>query len=157
MISTYTPPETYQQWLECFQYLQQHPLDSQMLGILANGRYIGQPAESYLVRLSDTVGRVLTCHCRRFLKQLDEAFADGEPDMAVLLALRLKKSIRKCLFYQALPFLSAEYVQTLDKGFGDQLNTFWDNFLKQLWRTARDSMDSRMEDVVLEMKRVKII
>lgn len=157
MISRYSPPETYQQWLACFQHLQQHPLDAQMLEVLSKGKYLGKPAEAFLVRLSDAVGIVITGYCRRFLRQVDMAFADGEPDVSVLLASRLRRNIRKCFFYRSLPFLETKYIQTLDSGFSRQLDSFWSNFLEELRKTARDSADSEMEDVYLEMKRIKIL
>ena len=157
MIAVYSPPETYQQWIDCFQYLQKHPFDRLMLDTLAEGSYIGQPAETYLARLSDTVGAVLTSHCRRFLRQVDEVLADGEPDMAILLASRLRRSLRKCFFYRSLPFLPTDYIQTLDQGFQAQLEFFWKNFLEHLWRCARESMDASLEELDLEMKRVRIV
>lgn len=157
MIDTYTPPKTYQQWLACFDQLQAHPGDRQMLETLARGEYLGQPAESFLVRLSETVGTVLTSLCRRFLRQLDEALADGEPDMVVLLASRLRKNISRCFFYRDLPFLSRAYIEELDRGFGEQLTFFWTNFLRELRRTARESMNPELEELVMEMKRIKIL
>ena len=156
MISRYTPPETYQQWLDCFAHLREHPLDGAMLDALAQGKYTGTPAETFLVRLSDAVGLAMTGYCKRFLRQLDQALEDGEPDLAVLLARRLQKHLRKCFFYRSLPFLPASYVQTLDGGFRVQLDTFWMNFLTQLGKSARESMDPGMEDLLLEMKRIRL-
>lgn len=155
MNSRYSPPETYQQWLAGFAYLQQHPLDHEMLDAFACGHYIGRPAEAFLVRLSDVVGIVITAHCRRFLRQMDEAFSDGEPDMVPLLASRLKRNLSKCFFFQTLSFLDPAYVQTLDDGFGRQLDSFWKNVLMELCRSARDSMDPRIEEVCFELKRMK--
>lgn len=156
MNSLYSPPETYQQWLTGFAHLQQHPLDHEMLDALACGRYIGRPAEAFLVRLSDVVGAVITAHCKRFLRQIDMAFSDEEPDMVPLLASRLKRNLSKCFFYRNLSFLDPAYVKTLDDGFCEQLEFFWKDVLTELRRSARDSMDSRMEDVCFEMKRIKI-
>lgn len=151
-----SPPASYQQWLDCFQHLQQRPHDRQMLDTLALGTYIGQPAETFLARLSDCVSLVLTAHCRRFLRQLDDALAEGEPDMAMLLAARFRKSLQACFFYRSLSFLRSDYVRTLDEGFGAQLDSFWQNFLEQLQKSVKDSMDPRMEDIMYEMKRLKL-
>lgn len=152
-----TPPETYAQWLDCFSYLREHPADREMLEAVAGGSYPGRPAESYLEHLSETVSQVLTALCRRFLRQLDQALADGEPDSAPLLARRFRAQIQRCFFYRTLPFLERQYIDTLDEGFCRQLEAFWSDFLAQLGKTVRDSMDPRMEDVLLEMKRIKIL
>lgn len=157
MSASYAPPETYQQWLACFEHLRQHPLDTQMLESLAQGRYLGQPTEGFLSRLSEAVSICITGFCRRFLRQFDLALADGEPDMAVLLASRLRRNIQKCFFYRTLPFLSPDYIQTLDDGLGEQLDFFWKNFLTELQRSAKDSNSVIMEDLCYEMKRVPIL
>ena len=127
MICPDRPPEAYQQWLECFEYLHQHPLDAQMLDTLSRGQYLGQPTESFLSRMSETVSFCISCYCRRFLRQLDLALADGEPDMAALLAGRLRRNIQQCFFSRCLGFLDPSYIQTLDQGFGEQLDFFWTN------------------------------
>lgn len=150
-------PRTYQQWLDCFAYLSAHPADREVLELAAGGQYPGKPAESFLVRLSDTVGTMLSFRCQQFLRQLDQALGDGEPDLAPLLAARLKKSLRLCLFYRSLPFLEERYVQELDRGFSVQLQNFWTNFLTQLKKIARDSDSPAMEDLLLEMSRIKIV
>lgn len=157
MISRYSPPETYQQWLECFQHLQQHPRDHEMLGVVSQGQYLGKPAEAFLVRLSETVGLVITDHCQRFLRQIDLAFEAGEPDMVLLLAQRLRKNLQKCFFYRSLPFLDDSYVQTLDDGFNRQLVLFWSSFVDQLRKSARESMDPGMEELYHGVKRMKIV
>ena len=131
-------------------------MDQQALDAIAKGRYMGQVAEAFLARLSDCVSHVLTAHCCLFLKQLDEALAEGEPDMALLLATRFRRNIQRCFFYRTLTFLSASYVKTLDQGFCNQLDAFWQDFLGQLLRSARESSDPRMEDVLLEMKRIRL-
>lgn len=152
----YSPPQTYQQWLSCFGHMEQHPHDMEMLAAMAQGRYMGQPAETFLARLSDTVSLMLTAHCRRFLRQLDEALADGEADTAVLLARRFRKKLEAYFFYRSLPFLAASYIQTLDNGFRLQLEAFWANFLLQLQKNCRESMSPQLEDAAYEMKRMKI-
>lgn len=157
MMEAYSPPETYQQWLACFQHLQLHPLDSKMLETMAQGSYLGKPAESFLVRLSETVGIVITGYCRRFLRQVDLALEDGEPDMVELLAVRLKRDIRKCFFYRSVSFLDSGYIHTLDTGFGDQLSAFWNQLLKELKKTAKDSANEELEDVYLALKRMKFL
>lgn len=157
MIAPCSPPETYQQWLNCFEYLRQHPLDRQVLEELSLGRYMGQPAEAFLVRLSDTVGLVITAYCRRFLRQVDIAFEDGEPDMVALLAARLKRNLQLCFFYRNLPFLEAGYIRTLDEGYIRQLEAFWKDFLAELQRTAKDSQNPHLEDTFFELKRMKLL
>ena len=157
MMNTYSPPETYQQWLECFRHLQEHPLDQEMLKNLSRGRYLGKPSESFLVRMSDTLSVVITLHCRRFLRQVDQALADGEADMIPLLASRLKRHLNHCFFYRDVSFLDVTYIQNLDRGFGRQLISFWQNFLAEMGKSARESMDAGLEDVYFELKRMKFI
>lgn len=149
-------PQTYQQWLECLQQLERQPWNRELLTLVRQGRYEGNPSETFLTRVSDSVSVMLSGCTRRFLRELDQALSDSEPDMAVLLAVRLRRNVEQCLFYRDLNFLSREYIQTLDEGFEGQLQAFWKDFLSQLNRSARDSMDPRFEDMVLELRRISI-
>ena len=157
MISQLDPPQTYRQWLDLMNHLQEHPLDTGALEVLARGSYLGNPAPAFLQRLSETVSLVLTRHTRRFLRQVDEALADGEPDMIPVLASRLKKSIQKCLFYRSLDFLDTEYVRSLDRGYREQLENFWNDLLRELTRSARETGSYELEDLVRELKRITIV
>lgn len=156
MITPGKAPETYQQWLDWMQYLQEHPTDREACETIVRGIMPSGASESFKSRLSDTVGKMLTFHCRTFLRQLDQALEDGEPDMALLLSSRFRKAVDRCSFYRQMAFLDAEYVRTLDEGFGKQISAFWADFLRQLRKTARESMDPAMEDLVLNLSRVKV-
>ena len=149
-------PQTYQQWLECLLQLEQQPWNRELLTLVRQGRYEGKPSESFLTRVSDSVSVMLSGCTRRFLRELDQALADGETDMAALLAVRLRRNATQCLFYRDLDFLRREYIQTLDEGFERQLKAFWKDFLSQLSRSARDSMDPGFEDMVQELRRISI-
>ena len=157
MIPKFDPPQTYRQWLDLMNHLQEHPLDTGALDALARGSYRGTPAPMFLQRLSQTVSLVLTRHTRRFLRQVDEAFADGEPDMVPVLAARLKQSVQKCLFYRHLDFLDTEYVRNLDRGYREQLESFWEKLLRELGKSARDTGSDELEDLVRELKRITIV
>lgn len=150
-------PQTYQGWMDCFARLEEHPWDKETLELVRRGSYMGKPSEQFLARLSDTVSRMLSGCTRRFLRDLDNALADNEPDMVPLLAARLRRAIRGCLFYRELAFLDRSYVRTLDAGFSGQLNSFWKDLLRQLFRAVRESGDPRLEDVVTQLRRMEIV
>lgn len=150
-------PQTYQQWLECLQQLEQQPWNRELLTQIRQGSYGANPSETFLTRISDSVSVMLSVCTRRFLRELDRALSDGEPDMAILLATRLRRNVAGCLFYRDLDFLSGAYVRTLDEGFENQLNAFWKDFLAQFNKSARDSMDPSMEDMALQLRRIRII
>lgn len=157
MSNRHAPPETYQQWLECFEHLNGHPLDAQMLEMLSQGTFLGEPTERFRSRLSDVVSMCMSAYCQRFLRMLDLALSEGEPDMATLLAGRFRRDIQRCFFYRSLAFLDGSFIQKLDQGYREQLNFFWKNFLNELQKSARDSNSPVMEDLYYEMKRVTIL
>ena len=150
-------PHTYQQWMDCFRCLEANPRDVAMLEQVRGGTYSGTPSELFLSRLSDTVSVMLSGCTRNFLQQLDQALADGEPDMAVLLAKRLRRQLRDSMFYRDLSFVSQTYIQTLDEGFACQLQAFWQDFLKKLNQSARESMDPRFEDMAQDLRRIRLV
>lgn len=151
------PPETYRQWLDCLRYLTEHPKDRRVLELVADGTLGGPPSEQFIARVSDTVSVLLTHCCRNFLRQLDEALADGDSDTVLTLAVRFRRNAHACLFYRKLAFLPEREVRILEDGFTEQLQSFWDNFLRQVRITARDSMDPSAEDMAYELGRLKIL
>ncbi len=157
MTSYTSPPETYHQWLDGFQYINGNPKDLAFLEVLAQGNYLGIPSESFLCHLSDAVSKVLSIRCRQFLRQTDCALIEGEPDIVPLLAMRFRRDLRKCFFYRSLSFLPEDYVGELDNGFQKQLLAFWTDFLSQLKKSAELSADFRLEDLHHELKRIYIV
>ncbi|MBQ9167947.1 MAG: hypothetical protein IJX67_06020 [Oscillospiraceae bacterium] len=151
------PPETYRQWLDCLQHLTEHPTDRRVLELIAGGTLGGPPSEQFIARVSDTVSTLLTHCCRDFLRRLDETLAEGDSDTVLTLAVRFRRNANACLFYRTLTFLPEPEVQMLEDGFTEQLQSFWNNFLRQVRITARDSMDPRTEDMAYELGRVKIL
>lgn len=157
MIVPIRAPETYQQWLEFLQYLQEHPGSTTACSLVNQGILTGSVSEAFKVRLSETVSIMLSYHCTRFLKQLDTALEDGEPDMAALLAQRLRRSMQQCLIYRDMPFLEAEFVENLDAGYRKQLCEFWETVLKQLRLLIRENDSPVLEDLIRELRRIHII
>lgn len=149
-------PETYQQWVDCFRALEDRPWDQETLELIRKGRYTGKASEIFLVRLSDTVGAMLSRCTQKFLHDLDAALSDGELDMAMPLAGRFQKNVRKCLIYRHMEFLEESYIKTLDEGFEKQLLSFWDHFMLQMNRSARENGDPQFEDMAQELRRVKM-
>ena len=152
-----TRPGTYQQWLDCLERLEQQPWDKEALALARQGTYTGTPSEAFLTRLSEAVSVMLSRCTQRFLRDLDRALADGDPDMASLLAVRFQAQLRNCFFYRELPFLKASYVRTLDQGFEAQLEAFWKDFLSKLKALEKETMDPQIEDMTMELRRIRII
>lgn len=150
-------PQTYQGWMDCFARLEAHPWDPEILAQVRRGSYMGKPSEQFLARLSDTVSRMLSKCTRRFLRDLDSALADNEPDMVPMLASRFRKRVKACLFYRELPFLEGKFIQTLDAGFSSQLQSFWKDLNREISRSARESGDPRLEDLAMALRRMKIL
>ncbi len=151
------PPETYQQWVSCMQYLAENPADQTAIDSAVQGKLAGRPGEAFLARLSDTVSAMLTWNCKRFLRQLDTVLATGEPEMAVVIAVRLRRNLHRCLLYRLLPFLDEDYCAALEAGFQRQLDAFWADVLRQLRRSAWDSGDPSLEDVAWELSRIHLM
>lgn len=157
MISSIHAPETYQQWVELLQYLREHPGSGTACSLAKQGTLTASPSEAFKVRLSETVSVMLSYRCTWFLKQLDDALEDGEPDQAALLAQRLRRSVQQCLIYRDMPFLEAELVESLDAGYRKQLLGFWENVLRQLRRMIRENDSPVLEDLIRELRRIHIM
>lgn len=151
------PPETYQQWMDCLRYLQEHPSDGTVCLLMQQGTLPAGASETFKARLSDTVSMMLSVHCRRFLRQVDQALSEGDGDMVPLLAKRFWRTVSNSLFYRRLAFLDGAFVALLEEGYTGQLRAFWKDFLRQLERDARESGNPELEDLVLEMKKIRTL
>ncbi len=148
---------TYQQWLDCFRRLEEKPWDQALLDSVTCATYQGKPSEMFLVRLSETVSKMLGLCMKWFLREIDRLLSENETDMATLVARRFRKRINGCFFYRNMEFLPASYIRTLDEGFEKQINAFWKDFLRQLDNSARTSMNPNVEEMAYELRRMKII
>lgn len=150
------PPETYSQWLEYLHSLRTHPENRQLLLLAADGKLRGPAPEQLAVQLSETVGILLTCCCRRFLRQTDQALAEGEAEMLPILAARFRRRLAECLLYRALPALGEARMAELEDGFARRIRSFWADYLRQLRRTACSSEEPALEDAALLLGRMDI-
>ena len=148
---------TYQQWIECFRRLEEKPWEQSVLDSVVCATYQGKPSDMFLVRLSDTVSKMLSVCTRWFLREVDRLLSENEIDMTTFLAKRFQKRINGCFFYRNMDFLPAAYIRTLDEGFVNQVEAFWKDFLRQLDTSARESMNPEVEDMAYELRRIKII
>lgn len=148
---------TYQQWIDCFRCLEEKPWEQSVLDSVANATYQGEPSDIFLVRLSDTVSKMLSVCMKWFLHEIDRLLSENEADMTTFVAKRFQKRIRGCFFYRDLRFLPESYVRTLDEGFENQIDAFWKDFLRQLELSARESMNPDVEEMAYELRRIKII
>ena len=55
-----------------------------------------------------------------------------------------------------MEFLEETYIKMLDEGFEKQLLSFWHHFMLQLDQSAKESGDPQLEDMALELRRVKM-
>lgn len=150
-------PRTYQQWTESLIYLQENPKDKMVLHLMAQGAYTDLVPENLKVRISQTVSTLLTHRFRRFLKTVDQALSEGDPEMIQVYAVRFRAEVSQCLFYRQLPFLDAGFVRELDSGYTGQIQAFWSDFLRQLKCDARDAMNTELEDLTRELSRKALI
>lgn len=150
-------PKTYQQWTQQLLYLQEHPKDKSALQLISQGHFSEPVSENLKERISQTVSVLLGHRFRNFLRSVDQALSDGEPEMVCIYASRFRTEVDQCLFYHRLEFLDAPFVQTLDSGYFEQIRSFWSGFLRQLRRTARDSMNPDLEDLSRKLGRKGLI
>ncbi len=150
-------PQNYQQWLDFFTYLYANPMNYKALDLVEEGTFNGDVSEEFLEELSKAVAMLLTVHCKRFLKKVDEAYIDNDFEFIAVLVVRLRQNIIRSLFYRKLNFLSREHIKSLDAGFHKQIDSFWINFMNELSKDFVQKASSESESLMLFVKRINLL
>lgn len=157
VVSVGAPPATYQEWLEHLDYIRNHPRDRARLRLLRKGTLIGgaQVMDLFLRRLDDAVGGALSRRISMFLEQVDRAFGEGDFEEVELLSIRFCSDASECFFFEALTCIPQPQREQFVRGFSEQLERFWSEFLRHLHREAEEaSGGAELEELVYRLRRL---
>ncbi len=152
-------PVNYQEWLEAFTYIRKHPTDRAGLKALGEGTInISNAAllDSFLTRMDETLSEVIACRIRAFLSDIDRLFEDFDYDGVGILGGRFVESISDCFFFQSLREIPLDNRRELAKGYGRQIEEFWNRFLAELRADADEKNDFYLDELVYQLSRLHI-
>lgn len=151
-----TTPETYGDWLKCFEILasgsvSQHFLDMIECGICPEYEHL---EERFLERLQYTVKEMLTRSVKRCNKNLNELLEDGDFSSMEVFLRRSYTEMDRCRFYRKITFLKGEFLNELDLQVVAEKTRYWSELKQYLTDIAEESGNSELYDTVYYMKRL---
>ncbi len=149
-------PQTYQQWLECFEMLSTGPVSGEYVESLKHGSCPGieKMTAKFDERLQETVNRMMnraTKHCTR---SLNEALEEGDFSYIEVILRRCRREIEHCRFYRELPFLQAEFRDRLDMQVVKETNRYWDRLKGYLAKLIEETESAELYDLLYYIKRL---
>jgi len=155
----FTPPTTYEDWLNCFDFLKQSSsVDSGVAMTIAKGSFInrGYIAGQFQQKLVETINEMLNKRTARFMKDLNMLISFNELSDIVPLFFRLRNEVNKCLFFTELIFLDANIKCELEQSVKTQMENFWNDTVMFLQRQALEYYNADLEDSLFLIHRIRL-
>ena len=109
------PPSTYQDWLDCFEFMKSNKIDQDIFSRVTAGTfdYEEKMKPGFQQHLLETVNFMLNKYSKRFSRNLNELVEFNEIADLPLLFQELKRDINYCLFFNDLDFLGEDFKNEL--------------------------------------------
>jgi len=124
------PPEVYQDWLALFVRVKnERNCPPEVFEALSRGSLTDltpMTEVSFKEQLLETVNKVLDRGAKRFVKDLNDSITFNDLCQVDILFIRLKKDVRKAMFFESLSFLGKDFVKELSDSLKKQMTEFWD-------------------------------
>ncbi len=154
------PPESYEEWLACFQRLQERPQDAGELCLrmrLGVFRGVDTPLlPVFQQRILECVNQMLDRTVSRFSIRCQEVLEEGDTAMLDLLFHRLARQIRLALFFRELDFLPDEFRQSTEFSLKERMSEFWKGVIRSLEREALENGSQPLEDALEALRRIRL-
>ena len=153
------PPTTYQDWLDCFDYLKLGAsADGEIISLIVKGVFYnkGFLESQFKQKLSEAVNDMLNNRICRFVKDLNLAISLNELSNIAQLFIKLRNEFGNCLFFMKLGFINADYKNELAESVKAQTAKFWDDTLLFLREQAMEHQNPDLEDSLFLIRRIAL-
>jgi len=152
-------PETYQQWLSCFEILKNTPFieDDYMEAISKGTLQNDSPfiTAQFQTKLVELVNELINNCITRFHKELGLLLSFGEfLDVAVLFS-KLQREIKKHLILTEIEFLDVTFASLLSTSMTTQIDAFLDDVVSILNEQAMEHENDDLLYTLLQIKRTR--
>lgn len=149
-------PNSYRQWMECFEYLSCKTVTEEYIESLKVGTCPGidHVINPFLERLGDTVNNMLNRCTKNCTKLLNEYLEDGDFSNLEVVLRRADKDLEKCRFYLNISFIPKTYVDELDKNTASEIKRYWKTMKEFFEEISEEAGSSELYDMVYYMNRL---
>lgn len=153
-------PNTYQEWLHCFDVLKQNAVNVRdMLDAIALGHFTGtdQTCSALQKQVVETVNAILDKSAKRFVKELNDCIVFNDFTEIEIIFRRLKRDVNgKAMFFDKMLFLPRSFRDELGQSVKTQMQMFWDETVTFLQRQSLECSNSELDDAVYLLKRIHL-
>ncbi len=149
-------PKTYQQWMECLDYLSKRNVTDEYIEGLRKGVCPGidKVMIQFLERVQDTVNLMLNRYTKNCTRLLNESLEQHDYSNIEVILYRNYKSMKRCRFYLNIRFIPETYVKELDQRTVSEINRFWNELVAALETMAEESGESNVYDIIYYTNRM---
>ena len=158
LINITAPPADYNGWVECLEALEDGIPDDNAEHMLSVGtcpEYSGIKPYFHL-RIENSVNAIINTCIKELRREVSRLTAEGDVRGLHIAFIRFSKRIRRCLFFNRIPFLDSGYKEELLIKTQDAVNAFWSDTLSSLQNDVRHSDSNALEEELYLIKRIRL-
>ncbi|MBE6856253.1 MAG: hypothetical protein IJO99_07530 [Ruminococcus sp.] len=153
-----SPPQTYSDWLECFEILRTKNVTRDTIELLKNGKCIDsdQSIEFLETQLLITINAMIKRYIDAFRRDLNCYMMYNEYDGFNRLFYVLAKKLEGCMFFVNLDFMSTQFRRELYDQIKLNTEKFWKDTYDSLYAQCVEYNNIFLEDELFLIKRIKL-
>ena len=109
------PPHTYQDWLDCLEYMEKSSVGEEFFDMLTLGSL--QCSEQMLLRFREhivvSLNRMIDHRTKRFIRELNRFLEFNDAAGVVALFRKYKKDMEQCMFFKKIAFVQDTFREEL--------------------------------------------
>lgn len=152
-----SPPQTYQEWLDCFAQMKHSNISDEHIDLICQGTLKGdeQTSQRFRLHIVNLMNDMIDGRTKKFIKQLNLLLEFNELPGVTELFKKFRKDIKQCLFFSRIEWLPMEFRQDLFQSVEIQTSDFLKKVTDYLRNQAFETNNCDMEDTLYQIKRIK--
>lgn len=151
------PPHTYQDWLDCLEYMEKSSVGEEFFDMLTLGSL--QCSEQMLIRFREhivvSLNRMIDHRTKRFIRELNRFLEFNDAAGVVALFRKYKKDMEQCMFFKKIVFIQDTFREELSISVENQTKAFLKKVIGHLAGQAAETGNPEMEDALYQIKRIR--
>lgn len=153
-----TPPTNYDEWIQCFNQLNNALLDKSSAIILSRGSCVAyNQVKPYLHReMQKAVNIIIKEYVNELNREIKKYSEFNEINNLHIPFVRFATKIENSLFFINLDFMDSSFKKELCESVISEINRFWSNVILSFKRQALETGNSLIEEEYYRISRIKL-
>lgn len=151
------PPQTYQEWLDCFEYMKSSRISDEFISVLSKGSLQSSQRmrEKFQIHIVNLINDMLDARTGRFISKLNGLLESNDIADIVVLFKNFSKDIKQCLFFNHMTCVAPQFCKELSDSVEKQTAEFLNKVVDHLSSQALETNHLEMEDALYQIRRIK--